>query len=113
MLVVGWRNDVMIAASSLPYWLSERTIVTAHHELHPGVTDTEPVQRQMIRDASTDPPPVVVLEYRFKGPALDQVGSAFRSGGVPVGSTLLDEWVAEHYAFGPRYGMNQVMWRKR
>ncbi len=112
LLVLGWRNDVMIAGSSLPYWLSDRRIATVNHELHPGVTDTEPVQRQMLADADTDPPPVVVIEFRFPGPFLDMVGEQVRAGGVPVGATLLDEWVAENYVAGPRFGVIQVMHRK-
>jgi hypothetical protein len=44
---------------------------------------------------------------------LDEVGENFRAGGVPVGATLLDEWLAENYTPGPTYGRNQVMYRNR
>jgi len=112
LLLVGRRNDVLIYASSQIYWLSQRRMVTRHQELHPAVTDTEVVQRRMVADLEAGPPPIIVREHRFPDAKLDRVGADFRAHGVPVGSTLLDEWIARHYDGGERYGMYEVMQRK-
>ena len=113
LLLLGRRNDVMIYAGSSPYWLTGRRMVTAHHELHPGVTDTDPVQRRMLEDISKGPMPVLLLEHRFRDPDLDHWGDIYRSYGVPVGSRLLDEWVGEHYRPVMRIGMYEVMRARR
>lgn len=109
LLLLGRRNDVLIYASAEPYWLSDRRMVTAHHELHPGVTDTEAIQRAMLDDISKGPMPVLVLEHRFDDPTLDRWGNIYRSHGVPVGSRLLDDWVREHYRSQLRIGRYEAM----
>jgi len=109
LLLLGRRNDVLIYAGSAPYWLTSRRMVTAHHELHPGVTDTETVQGRMLEDVSRGPMPVLVLEHRFGDSDLDHWGDVYRSHGVPVGSRLLDEWVGEHYRPGRRIGVYELM----
>jgi hypothetical protein len=55
--------------------------------------------------------PVVVREHRFADAALDSVKARFRLH-VPVGSTLLDEWIAQHYEPGPRFGRYELMVRR-
>ena len=109
LLLLGRRNDVMIFAGSWPYWLTNRRMVTAHHELHPGVTDTEPIQKRMLGDILKCPMPVLLLEHRFRDPVLDRWGDIYRSHGVPVGSRLLDEWVGEHYRPVMRIEAYEVM----
>jgi hypothetical protein len=112
LLLVGRRNDVLVYASSRIYWLSQRPMVTRHHELHPAITDTEAVQRRMLADLESGPPPVLVREHRFSDGHLDRLGREFRAHGVPVGSTLLDSWIERHYVDGERYGMYEVLQRK-
>ena len=109
VLLVGHRNDVLIYASPQLYWLSQRPMVTRHHELHPGVTDTEPVQRRMLADVGAGPPPVIVREYRFADDRLDHTKSDFQGRGVPVGATLLDEWIRRRYRRVGRFWMYEVM----
>jgi hypothetical protein len=109
LLLVGNRNDVLIYASGLPYWLSDRPFVTRHEELHPAITDTEPVQRRMIEDISRGPMPVLVREHRFPAATLDFMKAKFLGWGLPIGATELDAWVAEHYVAGEVFGMYEVM----
>lgn len=111
LLVLGERNDFLVFAEGTPYFLSDRPFATAHHELHPAITDTEPVQRKMIERFSAGPLPVLVVEHRFPSEAIDDALVRFRDGyGLPVGATLLDEWVREHYEpSGKRFGMYEVM----
>jgi hypothetical protein len=109
LLLLGRRNDVLIYAGATPYWLTSRRMVTAHHELHPAVTDTEPIQERMLEDISTGPMPVLVLEHRFPDSVLDHWGEIYRSQGVPVGSRLLDDWVGEHYTPVKRIGIYELL----
>jgi hypothetical protein len=108
LLVIGRRNDVLIYADASPYWLTARPIATRHHELHPGVTDTEPVQREMIRDLERGPRPVLVREHRFADAHLDRVRERFQKH-VAVGASRLDAWVTERYEPGPRFGRYELM----
>ena len=53
-------------------------------------------------------PPVVVREYRFSDETLDQVKAAYIVR-VPVGATLMDEWIAQRYEPGRRYGSYELL----
>jgi len=108
LLVLGNRNDILVYAEGIPYWLTDRPRVTRHHELHPGITDTEIVQRRMLRDIESVGLPVLVREYRFKDAVLEQIKADFLKR-VPVGSTLLDEWIAHNYVSGSRFGNYELM----
>jgi 4-amino-4-deoxy-L-arabinose transferase-like glycosyltransferase len=108
VLVLGNRNDVLVFADTTPYWLSTRPPATRYHELHPAVTDTEPVQREMVAGLTGQPLPVVVREHRFDPATLERVKGQFLRN-VPVGATLLDTWLRDHYTPGPRFGRYELM----
>jgi hypothetical protein len=111
LLMLSNRNDIMVYADSTPYWLSGRRPVTRHHELHPGVTDTAEMHQEML--AAIRPlEPVVVREHRFAPGQLDEFKRRVQDAGVPVGSGLLDEWVARHYDPGLRFGRYELMRRR-
>ena len=110
LLFVSARNDIVVFARLVPFWLTPRRPATRHHELHPGITDTEAVQRRMLADIARQPPPVVVREHRFDDATLEPVKARFLEH-VPVGSTLLDDWIAARYAPGARFGPYEVMRR--
>jgi hypothetical protein len=113
VLFAGRRNDVMIHADSAPFWLTDRRSASRHHELHPGVSDVEAVQRRMIAELDAFPDVVVVREHRFGDAALDRWRGIFQGHGVPVGSRLLDDWIASRYRDGQRYGRYEVLERIR
>jgi len=110
LLLLGWRNDVLVYAATDVYWLSSRPFIGRHHELHPAITDTEPIQRQLLNAIrASGVLPVVVLEHRFSANGLDRIGASWRAAGVRVGARLLDEWVAANYTSAGRYGINELM----
>lgn len=109
LLMVAGRNDVLVYAHGAPYWLADRPFVTRHEELHPAITDTEPVQRRMLEDIAKGPMPVVVVEHRFPAGDLDGIKAQFLGWGLPIGATALDAWVAGHYRAGDLFGMYEVM----
>jgi hypothetical protein len=111
LLFVGRRNDLNVFAESSPYWLTSRRPATRHHELHPGITDTERIQRQIVRSIDREPLPVVVREYRFPDAVLDEVKEQMAAH-VAVGATTLDDWIDRHYERGPRFGPYELMRRR-
>lgn len=108
LLFLSHRNDVHIYAESVPFWLSPRRSATRYHELHPGITDTEPRQREMLAAIAAGPLPVVVREHRFAAETLDPVKAEFLQH-VAVGSPLMDRWVAGHCNGGTTFGRFEVM----
>jgi hypothetical protein len=108
LVFVGSRNDLNIFAASTPYWLSPRRPATRHHELHPGITDTERVQEEMLARIDAGPAPVVVREHRFSDEVIERV-KAGMARHVAVGSTLMDDWIARHYETGSRFGPYELM----
>lgn len=110
LLVLSSRNDINIYAASTPYWLTTRRPATRYHELHPGITDTEQIQQEMLAAVQRTPLPVVVREHRFADETLDRVKAAYIVH-VPVGATLMDEWIAERYEPGRRFGRYELLRR--
>ncbi|MEQ1729580.1 MAG: hypothetical protein ABL982_14505, partial [Vicinamibacterales bacterium] len=108
LLFVSRRNDMMIYAQSVPFWLTDRRPATRYAELHPGITDVEPGQRQMLAQIARGRAPVVVREYRFDDETLDEAKATIQAH-VPVGSTLLDTWIDDHYVPGESHGQYEVM----
>jgi hypothetical protein len=111
LLMLSNRNDVVVYAEGVPYWLSDRRIVTRHHELHPGITDTAPIQRQMLDDVEAGLLPVIVREHRFTDEILERVKADFLRH-VKVGSSLLDDWVAQTYVKGEFFGDYELLRRR-
>ena len=106
LLVLSNRNDVVIYCEGIPYWLSDRKMITRYHELHPGVTDTFAVQKEMLADLTGLPLPVVVREHRFSH--LEKAKKRL-SERLPVGATLLDDWINTHYSPGPKFSKYEVL----
>ena len=109
LLVVGARNDTLIFADLTPYWLSDRRPASRHHELHPAITDTERGQREILAAVARGPLPVVVREHRFGDHAVAGAKKRFQDAGVPVGATMLDQWVAGNYRSAGRFGRYELM----
>lgn len=110
LLLLGRRNDAVIYAELFPFWLTDRVPATAFHELHPGITDTEAGQRRMLAEIARGPWPVVVREHRFDDIRLERFKASVTPF-VPIGSPLIDAWVAEHYVSVRRIGAYEILRR--
>lgn len=106
LLVLSNRNDVVIYCEGIPYWLSDRKMITRYHELHPGVTDTLAAQQEMLADLAAVPLPVVVREHRFTH--LERAKKRL-SEHLPIGATLLDDWIQKNYVPGPSFSKYEVL----
>lgn len=95
------RNDRVFANDISLYFFAQRPVPTRHHELDPGVADTEAVQRTIVGELqSGNVEWIVVVEY----PMSNEPNAASRSSGV----VLLDAFVAEHYAPVAAFGRYEL-----
>ncbi len=85
------RHDRVFANDAMFYFLAQRPSATRYHELHPGLTNTLSVQREMVADLERHQVRYLVLTNMFEG-ANEPNDSA-----LSTGVTLLDEYIAEHY----------------
>ena len=106
LLVLSNRNDVVVYCEGVPYWLSDRKMITRYHELHPGVTDTFAVQQEMLSDLTAAALPVVVREHRF--PNLERAKKRLAER-LPVGATMLDDWIKTYYLPGQKFSKYEVL----
>jgi hypothetical protein len=100
------RHDRIFANDVMFYFLMERHSPTRHHELHPGLTNTEPVQREMIADIERNNVKYVVLTDMFEG-AEEPNDSA-----LSTGVTLLDDYLKTHYQIMNTIGAYRIYVRR-
>lgn len=104
VFVAAHRNDVIVTGDVMIYFLLDRPIATKHHELHPAITDTADVQREMIADLQDAGTPVIITKHIFADETLDAVKQDFLKN-LPIGATELDTFIQENYTpvrtFGP------------
>lgn len=99
------RHDNVFANDVSIYFLAGRDSATRYHELHPGVTTTRPVQREMVAELDANRPQWLVLAT-WENPN-EPNASRFSSG-----VRILDEYIREHYRREFKVGMYE-MWRRQ
>ncbi|MCK5740654.1 MAG: hypothetical protein KAH48_00440, partial [Chlorobi bacterium] len=89
-------NDIMI------YYISGRASGTKYHELHPGVSTTKPVQKEMIEELKNNSVNYIVLcdNNEFLEPNKSSISS---------GVHLLDEYIAENYRELKTFGGYKIL----
>ena len=80
-------NDVML------YFLMDRKCPTRYQELHPGLANTEPVQREMIADLEKHKPRYMVTTDKFDG--VVEANDSAKSTHVK----LLDTYLSKQYYY--------------
>lgn len=100
------RHDRVFANDAMFYFLAQRPSATRYHELHPGVTNTLPVQQEMVADLERHQVRYVVLTDMFEG--ANEPNDSARSTGV----TLLDEYLAERYRTANVIGPYRILVRR-
>jgi len=107
-----WRHDTIVISNPRFYYLCDRRPATRYHELHPGITDREDVQREMIADLERERVRCAVL-WRFGWPEdfLEELLRR-RMARVPgTGSKLLDSYFRERFHPVLEVGEYVVLWR--
>ncbi|BCX03327.1 MAG: hypothetical protein KatS3mg053_1265 [Candidatus Roseilinea sp.] len=100
------RHDRVFANDAMFYFLAQRPSATRYHELHPGLTNTLPVQQEMVADLERHRVRYLVLTNMFEG--ANEPNDSARSTGV----TLLDEYIAEHYRTANVIGPYRILVRR-
>jgi hypothetical protein len=99
------RHDNVFANDVSIYFLAGRPIATRYHELHPGVTTTQPVQEEMVAELAAQQPPWLV--FISWGNPNEPNASRFSSG-----VTVLDDYIRAHYRHALTTGMYEL-WQRR
>jgi hypothetical protein len=100
------RHDRVFANDAMFYFLAQRPSATRYHELHPGLTNTLPVQQEMVADLERHKVRYVVLTNMFEG-AQEPNDSA-----LSTGVTLLDDYIARHYRTTDVIGPYRILVRR-
>jgi hypothetical protein len=107
------RHDAIVINDWSLHVLARRRSCSRYSELHRGVVDVPEGQREIIRDLERHRVRAVVL-WKFGWPdaVLDRRLALHRANLPELGSTLLDEYIAEHYDLLAQHGEYLLMWRK-
>lgn len=106
------RHDIVIFGDVMAYFILNRRSATRYQELHPAITDTAPIQREIINDLERQKLPLLVLKQMFPDDVLDAVKRDFLKNLPNIGATELDHYIREHYVEVRRFGLSQVWLRK-
>ena len=110
------RNDAVVVSDTRVYYMVDRPAATRYQELHPGITDVDRVQVEMIGDLETKDVRCLVLWHwggRGHDAVLDQIKARRATTGIEgIGSTRFDEYVAAHYRPVLDVDEYTVYWRR-
>jgi len=107
------RHDATVISCPILYYLCDRRPAVRHHELHPGVTDREDVQAEMLGWIEGRGARCAIL-WRFGWPKerLDGIRDRARRAVPGAGSDTLDAWIASRYEHLASYGEYDVCWMR-
>lgn len=107
------RHDSIVINNTLLYAIVGRPPCCRYTELHPGVADRALVQQEIIRSLEDRRVRAIVL-WEFEWPEADLAARKARARiAVPdVGSTLLDQYIAERFRLVESHGEYRVLWRR-
>jgi hypothetical protein len=106
------RHDVVIIGDVMLYFILNRPSATRYQELHPAITDTAPVQREIIDDLQDKKIPLIVLKHIFPDQTLESVKENMLKNLPQIGATELDTYIREKYVEARRFGDFTVWQRK-
>ncbi len=106
------RHDVVIVGDILSYFMLDRPIATRYHELHPAITDTARVQKEIIGELQSKKVALIVRRERFSKQTLETAKADFLKHLPNVGATDLDEFIQLNYKAVQQFGPYSVWERK-
>lgn len=102
------RHDVTVIGDGKMYFILDRLNATRHDQLHPGIVDTEKVQREIIRDLQKNDARVIILRHVFPDKELDEFKVQLRVYLPKSGASLLDEYIHSNYTRVHTVGMYEI-----
>ena len=106
------RHDVLVTGKSYLYFALDRPVVGRFFELHPGVVDTAPAQREIISELEQRQTPLIILGRSVENDVLDRLLETHRKNLPAVGATDLDDYIGQHYDLLERVDPFQVLLRR-
>ncbi len=106
------RHDVVVFNDVMLYFILNRPVATRYQELHPAITDTAPIQREIIGDLERKKIPLIVIKQLFSDQILEAVKKDFLKNLPKIGAAELDNYIRENYFEARRFGQHQVWLRK-
>jgi hypothetical protein len=107
------RHDAIVINNLRFYYLSGRRNCCRYDELHPGVTDRDDVQREIIDALETHAVRCVVLwRFGWSEATLNEIKARNQDALPGLGSTRLDTYLAARFETIAQYGEYDLMWRK-
>lgn len=91
------RHDALLIGDTGLYFILDRPSATRHHELHPAITDTRPVQREMIEDIKNKNVRLIVRKTIFNDEKVDEIKADFLKTLPNIGATELDDYIRDNY----------------
>jgi len=104
-IYVGVKNhDQFLINDTIIPFLADRPYATRYHELHPGVTTTADVQKEIIQELENAPARLIVLRPGY-WPEPNETS-------IDAGIDLLDRYIAENYRLVHQVG-DYELWMSR
>jgi hypothetical protein len=102
------RHDVIIVGDIFIYFLLDRPIATRYHELHPAITDTKPVQQEIISELQEGQVSLIIRKHIFSNDVLERVKTDFLRNLPNIGATDLDEYIWGNFKLDRTFGPYEV-----
>lgn len=106
------RHDALLIGDTRLYFILNRPSATKYHELHPAITDTTPVQIEMIGEIRNKNVRLLVLKQIFNDEIVEKFKNDFLKTLPNIGATELDIFLKENYIEHARYGRYAVWFKK-
>jgi len=92
------RHEAIVISDPLIYAIAGRQPCCRYTELHGGVTDRLSIQEEIIDSLETEDVRIVVLwRFGWSESVLDETRDSLRKATPDGASTLLNEYIVEHY----------------
>jgi hypothetical protein len=106
------RHDVTVVSEYMLYFILDRRGATRHDELHPAITDTSAVQREMVRNIEDKGVRLLVLKHMFSDARLDEIKADYLRNLPDVGARELDDHIVDRFEKAEQFGPYEV-WLRR
>ena len=106
------RHDVIVIGDIMVYFILDHPIATRYHELHPAISDTAPVQQEIIKNLEENDVSLIIQRHIFSDEVLDNLKNDFLKNLPQVGATDLDHFIQRNYVKIRTFGPYEVMMSK-
>jgi hypothetical protein len=106
------RHDALLIGDARLYFILDRPSATRYHELHPAITDTRPIQLEMINGITRKNVRLIVRKHIFSDEEVDKIKADFLKTLPNIGATEMDDHIRDQFFEYRRFGKYAVWLRK-